>query len=241
MQPWFGGPVFEVNYGTMKKLLIVVFIGFATLAIAQQSENRSVGSFKGVKVAEGIDVYLKKGDKESLRVEVTGIKTSDVITEVSGEYLKIHMQEGRYRDRTVKVYVTYVEVNKLSASSASNIFAESIIKTSRLSLSASSAATIDIQLEVDDLEVSASSAAELELRGKAKNVEIDASSAGEIDAYDMVSESVDVDVSSAGSAKVNVVKEINAHASSGGSIRYKGNPERSNTNSSSGGSVKKSN
>jgi len=225
----------------MKKYLIVVFLCIATVACAQQSENRKVGSFKGVKVAEGIDAYLKKGDKEALRIEVTGIKPSDVVTEISGDYLKIHMQEGRYRDRTVKVYVTYVEVNKLSASSASNIFAEGIIKARQLSLSASSAATIDIQLEADDLDISASSAADLELRGKAKNVEIDVSSAGEVDAYDLVAEIVVVDVSSGGSAKVNAVKEINAQASSGGSIRYKGNPERSDTNSSSGGSVKKSN
>lgn len=225
----------------MRSFLILSFIGIATVAIAQQSENRSVGTFKGIKVAEGIDVYLKKGDKETLKVEVTGIKPADVITEILGDYLKIHMQEGRYRDRTVKVYVTYVEINKLSASSASNIFADEPIRTKELSLSASSAATVDIQVDVDILEVSASSAADLELRGKARTVEIDASSAGEVDAYDLVADTVEVDVSSAGSAKVNAVKEINAQASSGGSIRYKGNPERSNTNSSSGGSVKKSN
>ncbi len=225
----------------MKKVLIAIFTGITILAQAQQSENRSVGSFKGVKVAEGIDVYLKKGDKETLRVEVTGIKPGDVITEVSGDYLKIHMQEGRYRDRTVKVYVTYVEVNKLSASSASNIFADGPIKTRSIALSASSAATIDIQIEVEELEASASSAAELELRGTARNVEIDASSAGEVDAYELAADNVEVDVSSGAEAKVHALKEIDAHASSGGSIRYKGNPERSNTNSSSGGSVKKSN
>lgn len=225
----------------MKKFLIVAFIGMATLSVAQQSETRNVGSFKGIKVSEGIDVYLKKGEKEALRIEVTGIKTGDVITEVSGDYLKIHMQEGRYRDRTVKVYVTYVSIDKLSASSASNIFAEGVIKTRQLSLSASSAATIDIQIEVEDLEAGASSAADIEVRGKARNVEIDASSAGEVDAYDLEAEVVEADVSSAGSAKVNATKEIDAQASSGGSVRYRGNPERSNTNSSSGGSVKKSN
>src|SRR5690348_1574541 len=136
----------------MKKVLIAVFVAITGFANAQQTENRSVNSFKGVKVAEGIDVYLKKGEKEAVRVEVTGIKTGDVITEVSGDYLKIHMQEGRYRDRTVKVYVTYVEVNKLSASSASNIFADGVIKTKALTLNASSAGTIDIQIEVDELE-----------------------------------------------------------------------------------------
>ncbi len=225
----------------MKKVLIAFFICITGIIHAQQSENRNVGSFKGVKVSEGIDVYLKKGSKETLRVEVTGINPGDVITEVSGDHLKIHMQEGRYRDRTVKVYVTYVEIDKLSASSASNIFAEGPIRTKSLTLSASSAGTIDIQIEVEDLEASASSAADLELRGKAKNVEIDASSAGEVDAYELTAEVVEVDASSGASVKVHAVKEIDAHASSGGSIRYKGNPERSNTDSSSGGSVKKSN
>ena len=225
----------------MKKLLIVALVAVAPFVNAQQVENRSISSFKGVKVAEGIDVYLKKGDKEAVRVEVTGIKPGDVITEVSGDYLKIHMQEGRYKDRTVKVYVTYVEVNRLSASSASNIFAENPIKTKSLVLSASSAATIDIQIEVDELEATASSAADLELKGKARSVEIEASSAGEVDAYELMAEVVDAQASSAGAAKVSASKEIQAEASSGGSIRYKGNPERSNTNASSGGSVKKSN
>lgn len=225
----------------MKKVLIAVFVGITAFASAQQTENRSVNSFKGVKVGEGIDVYLKKGDKEAVRVEVTGIKTGDVITEVSGDYLKIHMREGNYRDKTVKVYVTYVEVNKLSASSAANIFAENPIKTKTLTLSASSAATIDIQIEVDELTASASSAADLELKGKAIKVSIEASSAGEVDAYELASEIAEAEVSSAGSAKVSVTKEIRAEASSGGVIRYKGNPERSNTNSSSGGSVKKTN
>jgi hypothetical protein len=225
----------------MKKFLVAAFMGITAIAFAQQTENRKVNSFKGVKAAEGIDVYLKKGDKEALRVEVTGIETDDVITEVSGDYLKIHMQEGRYRDHTAKVYVTYVEINKLSVSSAANIFGEGTLKTKRLILSGSSAGTIDIQIEVDELEASASSAADIELKGRARSLEIEASSSGEVDAYELNAEVVDAEASSAGSAKISVTKDINAHASSGGSIRYKGNPERSNTNSSSGGSVKKSN
>jgi hypothetical protein len=241
MQPSLVSPVFDVNNENMKKVLVVVFMGIIALANAQETENRTVGTFKGIKVAEGIDVYLKKGTKEALRVEVTGIKTSDVLSEISGEYLKIHMREGRYRDRTVKVYVTYVDINKLSSSSASNIFSEGVFKTNQLSMSASSAATIDIELDVNELVVSASSAGELELKGKAKSLEIDAASAGEVNAYDLLAEVVTVEVASGGSAKVNAVKEIKAHASSGGSIRYKGNPERSNTNSSSGGSVRRFN
>jgi Protein of unknown function (DUF2807). len=226
----------------MKKLIgFVLLLALGFQALAQQSETRSVGSFKGIKSAEAIDVYLKKGDKESVKVEVTGVSLSDVITEVSGTYLKIHMDDGNYRNKNVKVYVTYVSLERISASSASNVFSEGVIKATNLDLSASSAGSIEVSVDAEAISIDASSAGDIVLEGKARRVEVEASSAGDIDAYNLESESVNASVSSAGSAKVNATKEIDAHASSGGSIRYRGNPSKSNTNSSSGGSVKKSN
>lgn len=225
----------------MKKWLVILLVLSGTLVLAQQSDRRNIGSFKGVKAAEGIDVYLKKGDKESVTVEASGIAIEKVITELSGDYLKIHVDEGRYsRSRTIKVYVTYVDISKLSASSAANIYCEGIIKTKSLALSSSSAGTIDIGIDVETLTVNASSAADVELKGKAKYVDIDVSSAAEVDAYDLEAEEATASASSGGSIKISVKQKIEARASSGGSVRYRGNPIKTDTNSSSGGSVKKS-
>jgi hypothetical protein len=225
----------------MKPVFSLIFSLFTLLAMAQESEVRNVGSFSGIKAAEGIDVYLKKGDKESVKVEVTGTRISNVITEISGSYLKIHMREGNYRNNDVDVYVTYVNLEKLSCSSAANVFSEEVIRADELEMSVSSAGSIDIKLEAGEVEVDASSSGEAELQGKVRFLRIDVSSAGEVDAYDLEAEKVSVNASSAGTAKVNAVKELEAEASSAGSIRYRGNPARSITNASSGGSVKKSN
>lgn len=226
----------------MKKLVSIVLLGFIiSFSFAQQSEVRSVGSFTGVKAAEAIDVYLRKGDKESLRVETTDMRLSDVLTEVSGSYLKIHMRDGGHRKGNVKVYVTYVSINKVSASSASNVFSEGTIHSGSLDVSVSSAASVELAVEAESSMVEASSAGDVVLEGKVKQLEVEASSAGEIDAYGLESEMVRAGASSAGSIKVNVTKQLDAHASSGGSIRYRGAPARTNTDSSSGGSVKKSN
>jgi Putative auto-transporter adhesin, head GIN domain len=209
----------------MKKLVsVVLFIFVVSFSFAQESEVRSVASFTGVKAAEAIDVYLKKGDKESVRVET-----------------KIHMRDGSYRNRNVKVYVTYVSINKVSASSAANVFSEGTIRASSFSVSVSSAASVELAIEAESSSVEASSAGDVVLEGKVKSLEVEASSAGEIDAYALESEMVEAGASSAGSIKVNVTKQLDAHASSGGSIRYRGAPGRTNTDSSSGGSVKKSN
>jgi len=226
----------------MRKLVLIVFlVGSLLDVVAQKSEVRNVGSFSGIKAAEAVDVYLKKGASTSVRVEVDGVDLSDVLTEISGDYLKIHMRSGNYRKTNVKAYVTYVALSKISASSAANVFSDGTINAKSLDISASSAATIELSIEAGDVLADVSSAGDIVLEGKAKSLDAEASSAGDIDAYGLESEVVRARASSAGSVKVNALKELDARASSGGDVRYRGNPMKTNTDSSSGGSVKKSN
>lgn len=226
----------------MKRLLIILLTTITGFAYAQKTETRTVGSFSGVKAQAGVSVYLKKGTKESIRVVVDGnVDFSNVLTGVTDETLKVSLDRGSYNNVDIKVYVTYVTINKLVANSAGTIFSENSIKSSKLALIATSSGTIDIQAEVDQLEATAGSAGEIELKGKAESAVFEAVTAGEVDAYEMMVNKAKIQAATGGSAKVNVVKEIDAHATTGGEIRFRGNPERSNTSSSTGGSVKKSN
>ena len=227
----------------MNKILItLIFACFVGTLAAQQSEVREVGSFRGIRAAEGIDVFLKKGPHESVRVDVSGnTELSHVITEVSGTYLKIHLRDGRFRRNiNAKVHVTYREIDKISASSAANVYSEDEIKTRNLEIECASAASVILTIEVDEVEAGASSAGDVELKGKANRAEFTVSSAGEIDAYDLRAGIATATGSSAGSAKIHVLKELYAEATSGASIRFRGNPAKSRTDSRSGGSVKKS-
>jgi hypothetical protein len=225
----------------MKNITVLILCLLTIHALAQEVQQRNVGAFSGVKVSEGIDVYLKKGEKEALRVEVTGTKPENIITEVSGSYLKVHMASGNFRGRIqAKVYVTYVSLDKLAASSAGNIFSEGEIRARDMDIETSSAGNIEVTLDCESVEVTASSAGQVEIQGKTRSLEAEVSSAGQIDAYDLSADKVDAEASSGGSMKISVQSSLDANASSGGSIRYRGNPGRSTTNSSSGGSVKKS-
>ncbi|HYG19276.1 MAG TPA: head GIN domain-containing protein [Ohtaekwangia sp.] len=226
----------------MKIFRALVIVLFSSLTVAaQQTETRETGAFSGVKAAEGVDVYLKKGDMEQVKVEVTGTQTSNVITEVSGSYLKIHMKDVRERNVSAKVYVTYVSLDKVSASSAGSIFSEGTLQARDMEISASSAGSIDLTVEAETLSVSSSTAGDVELKGKVRSISADASTAGEIDAYDLQAEEVDAEASTGGSVKINAQESLTARASSGGSIRYRGSPDRSDINSSTGGAVRKSN
>ncbi len=211
-------------------------------AYGQQSEVREVGSFRGIRAAEGVDVYLKKGDREAVRVEVGGnTELSHIVTEVSGDYLRIHVREGRFRRNVnARVFVTYRDIDRISTSSAANVYSDGVLRARNLEIECASAASVEIDIEVNDLQVRVSSAGDVELEGKAGKADFSVSSAGEIDAYDLQVDVLSVEASTAGSAKVHVVKELNARASTAANIRYRGNPTKSRTDSSTGGSVKKS-
>jgi hypothetical protein len=226
----------------MKKVgIILLLVAIASAAFAQQSETREIGKFNGVRTGEAIDVYLKKGDKESARVEVDGVSLSDVETEVSAGILRIHMRPGNYRGRhSVRVYVTYVEIGRISSSSASSVFTDGVLKTSSLEITCASAGNVELKVEAESVSIDVASAGDVTLEGKAKRLTLEASSAGSVDAYNFECENVRATAASGATVKIAVSKALDAEASSGGSIRYRGNPTSTNTDSSSGGSVKKS-
>jgi hypothetical protein len=221
--------------------IILLLVVVASGAFAQQTETRQLGKFNGIRVGEAIDVYLKKGDKESARIEVDGVSLSDVETEITENVLRIRMRRGNYNGRhSVKAYVTYVEIKRITSASAANVFSDGVLKASTLEITCVSAASIELKLEADNVTIEVASAGDVTLEGKARSLTLETGSAGSVDAYNFECENVEATAASAGTAKINVTKSLKAEASSGGSIRYRGNPTSTNTDSSSGGSVKKS-
>jgi hypothetical protein len=226
----------------MKRIILSISLSlFFLTAFGQSRETRDLSPFSSISVGEAIEVYLEKGNAEKAVIEVKGTDPENVITRVSGDHLKIRMDDGNWRNVNVTIWVTYQELNEIEISSAGKLIAKEPIKTESMEIGVSSAAKGEIALNVESLEIDISSAANLSLYGNANSMEVDISSAGTLDAYELVCQEAELDVSSAGSAKVNVIKRFEGDASSGGSIRYKGNPDKIYASSNSGGSIKKSN
>ncbi len=245
----------------MKKSFIITLIGVfvAGFTFAQSEETRSLSSFSRISAGEAIDVFIKKGNKEEARIVARSHDLDEVLTEISGGRLKIHLEGNSHRNVDVDVYVTYVSINALSVSSAASIRAEGQIETNGnfdvdvssagdlmasikaedLSIDVSSAGDAELTVNVDEIEADVSSSGDIEIEGTARMQDVQANSAGEYDGYDVESEEVDVSASSGGTVKVSVSEKVDARASSGGTVRYKGSPRYVDVSSSSGGSIKK--
>lgn len=229
----------------MKRLIsYLIALTFACVLVAQERETRQLSSFSEISVSEAITVELIKGNKEEAVVEADGIDLEDVITEVYRDRLEIEMRDrNRYsmnRSRRVTVYLTYREIDEINVSSAANIFSREVVAGDKLEIEVSSAGDVELEVDVNTIDASVSSAGDLELSGKAVRQFVKVSSSGDYKAFDLISEEAEIDASSSGDAEVFVTGRLEAEATSAGSVRYKGDPDKIFVDSGSGGRVRKS-
>lgn len=203
------------------------------------SETRRVTGFDGIKVSSGIDVFIKQGTTEGLKIKSDENLLDVIKTEVRNGTLHIYSEVNIRKAKEKKVYVIYKELNRIRISSSGDIQGANTLKTDRLDVSLSSAGDLDLDVETDEIDISISSSGDAQLTGKTDYLKADLSSAGDLQAYDLEAKKCRIHVSSAGNAKIFVTKDLDASASSAGDIYYKGNPEIKNLRSSSAGGIHK--
>jgi uncharacterized protein YxeA len=201
--------------------------------------ERTVGSFTGIKVSSGVDVYLKQGDKESVTVEADENLHEYIITEVKGGTLHVYTDANIRDAERERVYVIMKDISSIQTTSAGDIVGESSIKSDHLELSASSAGDITLEIYAKETEIDISSSGDITLTGETEKMKADLSSAGDLKAYKLNAKEADISVSSAGDADINVSEKLTARASSAGDINYMGDPKLIDIHTSSAGGIHK--
>ncbi len=210
----------------------------STALFAQDKASRKLEKFTSISVAEGIEVNLIKGNGYEAKITAHNVDLKEILTEVSGGHLKVHLDGNNHNNVNVSIDVTFVSLEAVRVSSAADVKSNSVIEAGNFKIKASSAADIYLKLKVSTLDVSASSASDVTLSGTANSQTVSVSSAADYKAFDLKSKTADVSASSAAEARVYVSESIEAHASSGATVKYKGNPDKVKERSSSGGDVK---
>lgn len=225
---------------TKQIILVIIGVFVSTWVLAQDEEVRQLDSFDRISVGESIKVTLVKGSKNEAVIKVSGADTDDVLTDVNGDYLKVHMAKGSYFNTNVEVRVTYSgELEEVKVSSSGKISSEGVINSEELFVKASSSGRMELAVNVDKLKVDVSSSGRVALNGKVNTQVIEASSSGRYDGFDVDSRGAKADVSSSGRVEISVSDELFAEASSSGKVVYKGQPEKVMVDTSSSGSIKK--
>lgn len=202
------------------------------------TENRNLKEdFTKIKVSTGLDLYLSQGSSNQVTVKADENLQDIIITEVKGGVLKIYSDKSIWRAKARKVYVTVQDLEGITATSGSDVYTKETLKVNDITISATSGADIRMEIDANSVESSATSGADIEISGIAINHTSRATSGASIEAYQLHSKNVTVKVSSGADINIYASESINAKASSGGDIDYKGSPKLVNKKSSSGGDI----
>ncbi|ULQ52908.1 head GIN domain-containing protein [Flavihumibacter fluvii] len=237
----------------MKKILLMAFLLVSAASVWAQTTTvtdnnarvREVGNFSGVKVSAGIELLLQQGDKDAVAVSCSHPEYLERIkTSVEGNVLKIsidNMSGGDWKWRKnvkFKAYVSIRQLEKLYASSGSIVKTGAVIQVQTLDLDASSGAIVEAEFKGQSITVDNSSGAIVTLKGTVESLDVEASSGAIFKGFDLSSVNCSADASSGGTISITVTKELNAEASSGGEIKYKGGGVIRKLHTGSGGSVR---
>ena len=235
----------------MKKLfLAAALLCFTALTFAQKVINdpnvepRKVGSFSGVSVSSGIDLYLSYGD-EAVAVSASKPELRDRIkTEIENGILKIwfYSKSGVSinwnNDRKLKAYVSYKTLNRLSASGGSDVFPDGVIKSNELKLQLSGGSDFKGKVDVENLRVDQSGGSDVHISGRATTLSVEAHGGSDFNGYDLVTEICNLEASGGSDIEITANKELSARAAGASDIRYKGQPNVKEAKASGASSVK---
>lgn len=202
------------------------------LIIDQETGNGNVATktrtinedFNGVRGSSGLDVFLEKGSANKVVVEADSNLHEFIETEVINGVLKIRTTKNISRAKSKKVYVTFTSLNLVEASSGADVIVSDVVRSENLEISSSSGADLEIEVDARELTAKTSSGSDIKVTGRAKYLTADASSGSDLNAKNLKVDKCRAEASSGADITVHVETSLDAKASSGGDIRYYGDP-----------------
>lgn len=240
---------FMKKFSLLLILVMTVFVVYAqnekNLVYDANAQVRAVKDFNAIEVSGAIDLFLSQGNEEAVAVSAGSGEAADRIkTDVRNGVLHVYF-EGRgwnwklWNNNKMKAYITFKELHRVEASGACNLKTTETIKSTDLKIQLSGASDFSANLMVGDLKIGASGASNLKISGTADKTDIDVSGACDVKGYNLKTDYCKVDASGASTIRITVNKELNASASGGSSIYYKGTGVTRNISTSGIASVKR--
>jgi len=237
----------------MKKILLLILCGIIAFAGNAQEEKVFVndsnaqprhveGPFSAISVAGSIDLYLSQSDEEVVVVSAAETQYRDrIVTEVINGELKIYYNDKGLQwssgSKKLKAYVSFKTIQKLTASGASDVYANGVVKADALEINISGSSDFKGAVDVNQLSLDQSGSSDSHISGRATNLKIEVSGASDVKGYDLAAGYCAASASGASDIQITVTKELTASASGASNIYYKGQGITRNIKSSGASSV----
>ncbi len=210
------------------------------------AEKRTATGYHGIEVATGIELILTEGTTEDVAVSAATTEFRDkIITKVENGILKIYYENKMgavnktKENKGLKAYVSYKALDLLQVTTGAKVKINGVLKSASLKMEVNTGALVDGEVDITSLKINQNTGSKVTLSGKAGKLDIDGDTGSKFKGDDMATSNCNVKVSTGAIVSVNAEKELQAKASTGGSVKYKGSPAVKEIKRSTGGSVNK--
>jgi hypothetical protein len=224
----------------MRKFILIGCIFLFTLkANSQKIDERILDAFNIVNVFGNLEVQLIKADKERMLINSPEIDVSKINSRIDKNELKISMNSDLFSaSKKVRIKLYYKNIIEINSTGGANIVSEDIIKADKMDFNAASGGNISLSLDVNILEASVGQKSVISFEGNVNHQKISATLGGTYDAFELISDDAVVKANTGGKIKVYAAKLLDATARTKGYVGYKGKPEKTNFDSSTGGEIR---
>lgn len=186
----------------------------------------AVSSFDALKASGIYNLKLSQGTKESVKIEADENLQEYFNVRNEGNKLVIDMKKLEHKNMKTKnkliVYVTFKKINEMELSTIGNVGSEDQLSFDDLDLKNKSVGNVDLKMTVNKLELKNTSVGNVKLSGKADNAIVTNTGVGSLEAGSFIVQTMNIENTGVGSAKVNAEKDLKVKDSFLGKVENKG-------------------
>lgn len=197
-----------------------------------------VDAFTALAISSAFDVTLRTGDEPLVTVRVDDNLLDSVTVDVSGDTLRIGL-DAAVGDATLEadVLVPRDALTRIEVDGAATLSSTDTLTSAELAIDANGAGRVFVVVEAADLDLGADGASVVNASGSADRLVVDADGASSAQLTQLEAADATVEVDGASRAEVNVSGTLTAKAAGASSVRYTGNPEAIDQQTSGASSI----
>ncbi len=190
------------------------------------TEARLVDEITSVDLEMNATVYLIQGDTQSLVIKAQQNILNVLKTTLNDGKLEIKTSEPVSVTEPIQLWITIKRIEDIELEGSGSIVSTTVFNSEKLLVDLSGSGKISLVLNNEKLEGDLSGSGDIYLKGKISKGIFDLSGSGNIYATESEMDNCKIDLNGSGTAKLNVLSELEASINGSGEVLYSGNPHK---------------
>lgn len=182
-----------------------------------------IENFTELELNSSIAVFIEQGTEQKVEVKGNENIIELLNKELNGDTWEIEFDKCINSSENVEIHITLAEINRIELNGSGSISSKNNIKGEILEIVLDGSGDMNLNLQVKELETVLNGSGDLQLSGSTKTHAIELDGSGDVNAEDLMSDNVEINLNGSGDVRVNTSYELDIKVNGSGDVYYKGN------------------